>query len=93
MRAVVVKRHGDVSVFSIEERPEPQPGPGQVRIAVKAVGVNFADVLSRLGVYKAAPKPPFIPGSSKSWERACRNRPGARGSWPSAPSEGTPRRS
>lgn len=62
MRAVVVKRHGDVSVFSIEERPEPQPGPGQVRIAVKAVGVNFADVLSRLGVYKAAPKPPFIPG-------------------------------
>ncbi len=62
MKAVVVKKHGDVSVLEMTERPDPAPGKGEILISVKAAGVNFADVLARLGIYKAAPKPPFVPG-------------------------------
>lgn len=36
--------------------PDPQPGPGDIRIRVKATGVNFADVLARMGLYPDAPK-------------------------------------
>ena len=42
--------------------PDPQPKPGEVLIRVKAVGVNFADLLQRMGVYPGTPKPPFVPG-------------------------------
>ena len=62
MRAIVVKKHGDVSQLEMREIPDPELNPGELLIAAKAVGVNFADVLSRLGIYKAAPKPPFVPG-------------------------------
>lgn len=62
MKAMVVRKHGDVDQFELREMPEPRAGEGQLLISVKAVGVNFADVLSRLGIYKAAPKPPFVPG-------------------------------
>lgn len=62
MKAVVVPRYGDPSVLEVRERPEPVPGPGQLKVQVRAAGVNFADVLSRLGIYKAAPRPPFVPG-------------------------------
>jgi synaptic vesicle membrane protein VAT-1 len=62
MKAIVVKEHGDTGQMELRELPEPVPREGEILIAVKAVGVNFADVLSRLGLYKAAPKPPFVPG-------------------------------
>jgi len=62
MNAVVVRRHGDESVLRLEERPEPSAGPGEVVVRIRAAGVNFADILARLGLYKAAPPPPFIPG-------------------------------
>ena len=38
------------------------PGPGEVRVKVRAVGLNFADVFSVLGLYQAAPPTPFVPG-------------------------------
>jgi synaptic vesicle membrane protein VAT-1 len=38
------------------------PGAGEIRIAVRAAGVNFADVLARLGLYPDAPKPPVVVG-------------------------------
>jgi len=38
------------------------PGPGEARIAVKAVGLNFADVFACLGLYSATPKGAFVPG-------------------------------
>lgn len=44
------------------QRPAAEPGPGAVRIRVKAAGVNFADVLARLGLYPDAPKPPVVVG-------------------------------
>lgn len=63
MRVVVITKHGDPSVLKVQERPEPPPPPaGQVRIAVRAAGVNFADHLARVGLYPDAPKPPCVVG-------------------------------
>jgi NADPH:quinone reductase-like Zn-dependent oxidoreductase len=62
MRHVVIPRHGSPDVLEIREVPDPVPGPGEVRIAVAAAGVNFADILGRLGLYPDAPKLPFTPG-------------------------------
>lgn len=44
------------------ERPDPLVGPGEVRIAVKAAGINFADTMARLGLYPDAPKTPCVMG-------------------------------
>src|SRR5580704_7700562 len=62
MRAMVVRRYGPPEVFESQEVPDPQPKPGEVLIRVKAIGVNFADLLQRMGVYPGTPKPPFVPG-------------------------------
>jgi NADPH:quinone reductase-like Zn-dependent oxidoreductase len=62
MRAAVIRRSGAPEVFEIQERPNPQPEPGEVLIRVKASGVNFADILQRIGIYPRTPKPPFVPG-------------------------------
>jgi NADPH:quinone reductase-like Zn-dependent oxidoreductase len=62
MRAMVVRRYGPPEVFEAQDVPDPQPKPGEVVIRVKAVGVNFADLLQRMGVYPGTPKPPFVPG-------------------------------
>jgi NADPH:quinone reductase-like Zn-dependent oxidoreductase len=62
MRAVVITKHGGPDVLRVEERPDPRLGAGEVRIAVAAAGVNFADVMARIGVYPDAPKPPCVIG-------------------------------
>jgi NADPH:quinone reductase-like Zn-dependent oxidoreductase len=62
LRAAVIPRIGGPDVFRIEERPVPEPGPGEVLLRVQAAGVNFADVLGRLGLYPDAPKLPYVPG-------------------------------
>ena len=62
MRAIVIPRYGGPAVLRAEERPTPQPGPGELLIAVNAAGVNFADVLARMGLYPDAPKPPLVVG-------------------------------
>src|ERR1700734_2271549 len=62
MRALVVGRYGPPQVLELQQMPDPQPKPGEVLIRVKAIGVNFADLLQRMGVYPGTPKPPFIPG-------------------------------
>src|ERR1700761_4808434 len=63
MRAVVITKHGPPSVLKVHDRPDPPPpSPGQVRIAVRAAGVNFADHLARVGLYPDAPKVPSIVG-------------------------------
>lgn len=59
---VVLTRHGGPEVLVPEQGELPAPGPGQVRVAVRAAGINFAEVFCRLGLYKAAPPPPFVPG-------------------------------
>jgi synaptic vesicle membrane protein VAT-1 len=62
MRAMVVRRYGSPQVLEVKQMPDPQPKPGEVLIRVKAVGVNFADLLQRMGLYPGTPKPPFVPG-------------------------------
>jgi NADPH:quinone reductase-like Zn-dependent oxidoreductase len=63
MRAVVITKHGDPSVLEVAERPDPPPpAAGQVRVSVRAAGVNFADHLARVGLYPEAPKPPCVVG-------------------------------
>jgi synaptic vesicle membrane protein VAT-1 len=62
MRAMVVRRYGPPEVLEVREMPDPQPRPGEIVIRVKAVGVNFADLLQRMGIYPGTPKPPFVPG-------------------------------
>jgi len=62
MRQLVITRYGDPDVFEVRESPEPTPGEGEVRIRVRAAGINFADVLARLGFYPDAPKPPMVVG-------------------------------
>jgi NADPH2:quinone reductase len=46
----------------IEERPTPVPGPGQVVVDVRAMGVNFVDGLICQGRYQMKPATPFVPG-------------------------------
>ncbi|MGW6376365.1 zinc-binding dehydrogenase [Rhodococcus sp. NPDC055112] len=62
MRAVVITKHGDADVLQVQERPSPPLRPGTVRIDVRAAGVNFADVMARLGLYADAPPLPSIVG-------------------------------
>ena len=62
MREAVIPRHGPPDVFQVREREDPVPAAGEVRIRVRAAGVNFADVLARLGLYPDAPKPPMVVG-------------------------------
>jgi NADPH:quinone reductase-like Zn-dependent oxidoreductase len=62
MKAAVVTKFGSPSVLKILDWPEPAPQQGEVKIRVKAIGLNFADVMARLGLYPCIPKPPFIPG-------------------------------
>ncbi len=62
MRAVVITEHGGPAVLQVQERPDPPVGPGELRIAVKAAGVNFADTLARTGLYPDAPKLPCVVG-------------------------------
>src|ERR1051325_10569202 len=62
MRQVVIARHGGPEVMEVREAPDPTPGDGEVRIRVRAAGVNFADILARIGLYPDAPKPPVVVG-------------------------------
>jgi NADPH:quinone reductase-like Zn-dependent oxidoreductase len=62
MRAMVVRRYGQPEVFEVQQVPDPQPKAGEALIRVKAIGINFADLLQRMGLYPGSPKPPFIPG-------------------------------
>lgn len=62
MRAIVVPHHGGPDVFEERELPDPRLKPQDVRIRVEAAGVNFADVMGRIGLYPDAPPMPYAPG-------------------------------
>lgn len=51
MRAVVLRSHGGPEVLTIEEVPDPDPGPGQILVDVSHTALNRADVLQRMGLY------------------------------------------
>ncbi len=62
MRALRCHTLGDLGSLRVDEIAPPEMGPGQVRIAVKAAGVNFPDILMCEGKYQVKPPMPFIPG-------------------------------
>ncbi|MFC5847854.1 NADPH:quinone oxidoreductase family protein [Deinococcus petrolearius] len=62
MRAMVVERLGPPDVMELREVPRPEPGPGEVRLRVEAVGINFADVLAVAGEYLTRTRVPYTPG-------------------------------
>ncbi|MBS2022182.1 MAG: zinc-binding dehydrogenase [Deltaproteobacteria bacterium] len=62
MRQIWIPKTGGPDVLSLREAADPVPAAGQVRIRVKASGVNFADTVARQGFYKDAPPIPFVPG-------------------------------
>ena len=49
MRAIVVTRHGGPEVLELQDVPAPEPGPGQLLVAVEAIGVNYRDIYEREG--------------------------------------------
>jgi NADPH2:quinone reductase len=61
MRAVVVTKHGRVDVLQVQQIPRPEPGEGELVVAVAASGVNFMDVYRREGIYPG--EPPFVLGA------------------------------
>src|SRR5215470_9225021 len=62
MRQIWITKIGPPEVFEVKEAPDPEPKAGEVRIRVEASGVNFADIMGRLGLYPDLPPIPVVPG-------------------------------
>ena len=62
MKQVWITKAGGPDVLQVREHPDPIPKNGEVRVRVQASGINFADMLGRLGIDSAAPKAPYVPG-------------------------------
>jgi len=62
MRQIMMIKTGGVDVLKIHDVGEPQPGKEEVKIHVKATGINFADIMARKGIYPDAPKKPCVVG-------------------------------
>lgn len=62
MRRIWITKPGPPEVLQVREEPDPAPGDGEVRIRVKAAGINFADLMARVGLYPDAPKIPCVVG-------------------------------
>lgn len=62
MRQIWISRTGRPDVLQVREAPDPNAGADEVRIRVRAAGINFADLLARVGLYPDAPKIPCVVG-------------------------------
>src|SRR5690606_28298651 len=65
MRKIVVRRPGGFDRLRLETGPDPVPGPGEVHVATRSIGVNYADCVVRMGLYSSARKYvgfPITPG-------------------------------
>jgi len=63
MKRVIVRKPGGHSALELLEEADPVPGPGQVRVRVRAAGINYADTIVREGWYEAARgRYPLTPG-------------------------------
>jgi NADPH:quinone reductase len=61
-RATVLTGKGGPEMLQVQERALPEPGPGEIRVRVRASGVGSTDIIMRRGSYTFAPKIPFVPG-------------------------------
>lgn len=66
MRAVVIESHGGTEALRLEERPVPEPGPGEVRVALRAAALNHLDVWVRRGIEGVRFPLPLVPGCDGS---------------------------
>lgn len=58
----MITRAGGPEVLQVQDRPDPEPGPGEALVRVRAAGINFADTMARAGIYPDAPKLPCVVG-------------------------------
>jgi NADPH2:quinone reductase len=63
VRALLCEAHGPPETLVLRDVPVPEPKPGEIRIAVRAAGVNFPDALVIQNKYQRQPPLPFAPGS------------------------------
>jgi NADPH2:quinone reductase len=68
MKAILAREFGGPDVLKLEDVPDPQAGPGQVRVRVRAVGVNPYDTYMRGGAYAITPDLPYTPGADAAGE-------------------------
>ncbi|MDH4201218.1 MAG: zinc-binding dehydrogenase, partial [Spirochaetia bacterium] len=68
MKAVLLKKHGKSNVLKISELPEPVPADNEVMVKIETIGLNYAEIVSRKGLYGWAPKLPYIPGMESCGE-------------------------
>jgi len=68
MRALVVNELGTPDIMRLEERPSVAPGPDDIRVRIRAVGLNFPDILMIAGKYQHKPPLPFTPGMEGAGE-------------------------
>jgi synaptic vesicle membrane protein VAT-1 len=62
MRQIWITKAGAPEVLTVKDAPDPEATAGTVRVRVRAAGINFADLMARLGVYPDAPKIPCVVG-------------------------------
>ncbi len=68
MKAIRIHEFGGPEVLKLEEVPDPQPGPGQVVVRIRAAGVNPVDAYIRSGTYARKPALPYTPGADGGGE-------------------------
>ena len=89
MRAIVITRHGGPEVLELQDVPEPEPGPGQLLVALAAAGVNYRDVYEREGGGAHAAATPSVCGVEGAGTVVASNAeeftPGDRVAWVAAP--------
>lgn len=62
MKQIWITKAGAPEVLVVKEAPDPEPKPGELRVRVEATGVNFADIMGRLGLYPDLPPIPVVVG-------------------------------
>lgn len=62
MKAYTLKKTGKPAVLKLRDHPEQEPGNNEVTVKISHIGINYAEILSRKGLYGWAPRRPYIPG-------------------------------
>src|SRR6185503_2930103 len=66
MKAIVLNQTGGIDVLRVSEVPDPKVGENDCLVRIQYAGVNYADILSRQGLYTWAEKRPYILGLERS---------------------------